>query len=77
MATQVDRIYEEVMGLPDELKATLAERIVEHLVTHVNPDLELLQLDIVKRRRDEVRKNKVAPLDGADVLIEARKLIRK
>lgn len=77
MATQVDRIYKEVMGLPDELKATLAERIVEHLVTHVNPDLELLQLDIVKRRRDEVRQNKVAPLDGPDVLIEARKLIRK
>ena len=33
-------------------KAALAERIVEYLVTHVTPDLEVLQLDIVKRRRD-------------------------
>jgi hypothetical protein len=52
MATNLDRIYEEAMSLPDESKSALAERIVEYLITNVNPDLEVLQLDIVKQRRN-------------------------
>jgi hypothetical protein len=52
MATNLDRIYEDAMSLPDESKSALAERIVEYLVTNINPDLEVLQLDIVKQRRN-------------------------
>ncbi|MFH1076137.1 MAG: addiction module protein [Pseudomonadota bacterium] len=70
-------MYEEALRLPDESKAMLAERIVEYLVTHVSPDLELLQLDIVKRRRDEVREKKVAPVDGPGALAMARRIISK
>lgn len=77
MASNLDQIYEEAMSLPDESKAALAERIVEYLVTHVNPDLEILQLDIVKRRRDEIRQKKVKPVDGPDALTMARRIISK
>lgn len=77
MATNLDQIYEEAMSLPDESKAVLAERIVEYLVTHVNPELELLQLDIVRRRRDEMREKKVEPINGPDALAKARKIIQK
>jgi hypothetical protein len=58
MATSIDKIYEQAMRLPDESKATLAERIVEYLETHVDPDLERLHLDTVKRRREEIRESK-------------------
>jgi hypothetical protein len=74
MASNLDQIYEKAMSLPDESKAALAERIVEYLVTHINPDLEVLQLDIVKRRRDEMRQKKVKPVDGPDALAMARRI---
>jgi hypothetical protein len=77
MATTLDKIYEQAMRLPDESKAILAERIVEYLGTHVNPDLERLHLDIVKRRRDEVRERRVEPTDGQKALARARKAINK
>lgn len=54
MPKTLDKIYEQAMRLPDESKAILAERIVEYLGTHGNPDLERIHLDIVKRRRDEI-----------------------
>ena len=51
--------------------------MVEYLVTHVSPDLEILQLDIVKWRRDEIRQKKVEPVDGPDSLAMARRIISK
>ncbi len=68
MAINLDHIYEEAMSLPDETKAVLADRIVEYLVTHINPDFENFQLDIVKLRRDEIRQKKVEPVYGSDAL---------
>jgi len=77
MATTLDKIYEQAMRLPDESKTILAERIVEYLGTHVNPDLERLHLDIVKRRRDEMRERRVEPIDGQKALDRARKATNK
>jgi hypothetical protein len=77
MATTLEKIYEQALRLPDESKATLAERIVEYLGTHVNPDLERLHLDIVKKRRDEMRERRVEPIDGQDALARARRAINK
>jgi hypothetical protein len=77
VATSIDKIYEHAMGLPDESKAILAERIVEYLETHVNPDLERLHLDTVKRRRDEIRQGQGQPVDGQDALTMARRIINK
>ncbi|MEW6664604.1 MAG: addiction module protein [Thermodesulfobacteriota bacterium] len=74
MATNIDELYEEAMRLPDESKAMLAERIVEYLETHMSPDLERLHLDIVKRRRDEIRRKQVEPVDGQDALHIALKV---
>ncbi|MFH1112638.1 MAG: addiction module protein [Pseudomonadota bacterium] len=62
MSPNLDKIYEEALGLPDESKAVLAERIVEYLETHVAPHLERVHLDTVKRRRDEMREGKRNPL---------------
>jgi len=77
MAATLDKIYEQAMNLPDESKAILAERIVEYLGTHVPPDLERLHLDMVKRRRDEMKERRVEPIDGQDALDRARRAINK
>ena len=70
MRTSLDKIYKEALRLPDESKAILAERIIEYLETSVDPDLERLHLDTVKRRRDEMRRGgQVMPIDGQDASV--------
>ena len=66
MSTNLDQIYEEALKLSDESKAVLAERIVEYLETRVPADLEQVHLDTVRRRRDEMKKGIVEPVDGRD-----------
>ncbi|MEW6348414.1 MAG: addiction module protein [Thermodesulfobacteriota bacterium] len=75
MSPSLDEIYEDALRLPDESKAILAERIVEYLETHLNPDLERLHLDIVKRRRHEMRSGEIGPVDGDKALAMARTML--
>lgn len=77
MPMSVEKIYEEAMSLPNELKAILAERIVEYLEAHVSPELERIHLDTVRRRRDEMKRGQVEPVDGQDASVMARRLINK
>jgi hypothetical protein len=77
MPANVEKIFEEAMSLPNESKAILAERIVEYLETHVDPDLERVHLDTVRRRRDEMKKGQVEPIDGQDASVMARRIINK
>ena len=73
MSTDLDQIYEEALKLPDESKAVLAERIVEYLETSVPPDLERVHLDIIRRRRDEMKKGIVEPVDGREASVLAHR----
>ncbi len=77
MSSNLDKIYEEALRLPDESKALLAERIVEYLETHMAPDLERVHLDTVKRRRNEMKEGKVEPIDGHDASVMAHRIINK
>lgn len=77
MGSTLDRIYEEALALPDESKASLAEKLVDYLETHVDPQLERRHLDRVKRRRDEVRSGQVEPVDGEEALEKARRILRR
>lgn len=77
MSPNLEKIYEEALGLPDESKALLVERIVEYLETHVPPDLERVHLDIVRRRRDEMKSGKVGPIDGHEASLLAHRIIDK
>lgn len=76
MPTNLDEIYEDALRLPDESKVILAERIVEYLETNVNPDLERVHLDTVKRRRDGMRKGSVEPIDGKHASVLAHRIIK-
>jgi hypothetical protein len=77
MSPNLDQIYEEALKLPDESKALLAERIVEYLETRVSPDLERVHLDTVRRRRDEMKKGMVEPVDGSEASVLAHRIINK
>jgi hypothetical protein len=73
-ALTLDKICEDALGPSDESKAALAERIVEYLETHANPDLERVHLDTVKRRKDEMRNGQVVAIDGQDASVMARRI---
>ncbi len=77
MPMNVEKIFEETLGLPNESKAILAERIVEYLETHVGPELERVHLDTVKRRKDEIKRGQVKPIDGKEASVLARGIINK
>jgi len=76
MSLTVDQIYNEVLLLPDESKASLAEKLIEYLETHIDGDLERIHLDTAKRRRDEVRSGRVQPIDGEEALVRVRRLVK-
>ncbi|MEW6529307.1 MAG: hypothetical protein AB1473_00605 [Thermodesulfobacteriota bacterium] len=77
MSPNLDKIYEEALGLPDESKAVLAERIVEYLGTHLSSDSERVHLDIVRGRKDEMKRGEVEPIDGHEASLPARRIINK
>lgn len=75
MQPTVDQVYHDALALPDEMKASLAERLVEYLETHIDRGLERSHLATVKRRRDEVRSGRVQPVDGEEALACVRRII--
>ena len=72
MRVNLDDIYNAALRLPDESKAQLVDRLVEYLATPVDPDLERVHLDTVKRRKEEVSSGEVKPIKGKDALALAR-----
>jgi len=77
MEIAIDKAYKEAMGLPDELKAVLAEHIIQYLETNIDPSLEHLHLETVKRRRNEMRSGSARPVNGKDALDKARRILNK
>lgn len=75
MTPTVEKVYEDAMHLSDEMKACLAERLVEYLETNMNPSLERIHIKIVKRRRDEIKKGLVKPIEGETALNRARQVL--
>jgi hypothetical protein len=69
------QIFEAALSLPDESKATLAERLVARLVAHVEPGVERAHLEAATRRRDEILSGRVHALDGETVMARARQIV--
>jgi hypothetical protein len=77
MEATLNKVYKEAMSLSDELKAILSERIVEYLESNVDPPLERLHMETVKRRRDDIRQGYIQPVNGKDALTKVRRVLEK
>ena len=75
LSTNIDDIYNEALRLSDESKAQLAEKLIEYLATHIDPDLERVHLDTVKRRKEEMKTGQVEPVNGKEGLARARRIL--
>jgi len=76
MPTTFDEVYTQALGLSDDLKESLAQRLVMYIETHVEPDIERSHLDLAKQRRNEIRSGQVSPLDGDSVMSMVRQIVK-
>jgi hypothetical protein len=77
MATRVEELAKEAMSLPSELRAQLADLIVESLEADDIGQVQEAWIAEAKRRRDEVRDGKVRTVPGEEGLRTVRDSIRR
>jgi len=72
MASTMDQIASEALGLPTRSRALLVENLLASLSGESNPAVERAQLDEVRRRRDTVSPGQGEMIDGEEGLRRAR-----
>lgn len=77
MAIPVEKLAEEMLALPSDARALLADRLVESLDPISDESVRALWVAEALRRLEEVRSGSVKTIAADDVLAEARSLIRK
>lgn len=75
METTVEQLASQAMTLPGEMRARLAELLVESLDTNDFGAIEQAWNREAKRRRDEVRAGKVEAVPGDEALQDVRNSI--
>jgi len=75
MAASLEQILEEALGLPDESKLTLAERLIESVSAHTPEAIEARQMAEVHRRIEDVQAGRVALIPGDKALAEVREAL--
>lgn len=75
MRLNVDQLAAEAMLLPVGDRAILVDKLVESLDITEPSDLQRLWAAEAARRRDEIRSGRVQPVDGQDVMGEARRCV--
>jgi hypothetical protein len=71
----IEQLTEELLSLPNESRALLADKLVESLEFDTDSTVQEVWLAEAKRRRAEVRDGSVQPIPGEDALAQVRRLI--
>ncbi len=77
MAITVEKLTEEMLALPSDTRALLADRLVESLDPVTDDAIRELWAIEAIRRRDEVRSGAVKTIPAKVVLAEANNLLKK
>ena len=77
MAIPVEKLTEEMLALPSDARALLADRLVESLDPINDESMRVLWVAEAIRRRNEVRSGTVQTIPAVAILAEARNLINK
>jgi len=72
MAMTVDELYTAAVMLPNESKAILADKLVKSIENDIDVSLTQTHLEIVRRRRDDIRSGLVKAVDGEKALASVR-----
>lgn len=71
----IEQLTEEILSLPSESRALLADKLVESLEFDADSAIQAIWVSEAKRRRDEIRSGSVQPISGEDALAQVRRLI--
>lgn len=77
MGMTVEQIVDEAMGLPNEDRALLADRLVESLDPAEDGYIRKLWMEEATRRRDEVRSGRVQTIPGEEALAQVRRAVAR
>ena len=77
MTIPVEKLTEEMLALPSDARALLADRLVESLDPINDESIRALWVAEAIRRRNEVRSGTVQTIPAEAILAEARNLINK
>jgi hypothetical protein len=75
MTPTVQELFDTAIQLPMDMQSLLAEKLIGHVETHIDPSLEKLHLAHAKQRREEVQSGIVSSVDGAAALQKVRKTL--
>ncbi|OGQ97677.1 MAG: hypothetical protein A2521_03085 [Deltaproteobacteria bacterium RIFOXYD12_FULL_57_12] len=73
----LEEIFSVAQILPNDSKAILVEKLVASIEADIDPQVTKSHLAEVKKRRDEIRSEKVAPINGEEGLANVRAMIGK
>jgi Putative addiction module component len=71
----IEQLTEELLSLPNESRALLADKLVESLGFDTDSTVQEVWVAEAKRRRAEIRDGSVQPIPGEDALAQVRRLI--
>ena len=71
----IEQLTQELLALPSESRALLADRLVESLEFDIDPEIEAAWLDEARKRRHEIQNGSVEAIPGEDALARVRKLL--
>lgn len=75
MMRSIEQLTEEILSLPSESRALLADKLVESLEFDTDSAIQAVWVSEAKRRRDDIRSGSVQPIDGEDALAQIRRLL--
>ncbi len=76
MATEFERLRDDLLTLPVESRASLAQALIESLDNAIDEDAESLWAEEIGRRDAEIRAGTATLKPADEVLREARELLR-
>lgn len=75
MPPSMQEVYDSAIQLPLDIQAMLAEKLVNNVETHIDPEITRLHCAIAKKRRAEVLSGEVQPVEGNEALLRVRKAV--
>lgn len=77
MATELEQLKEDLLALPPQSRASLAQALIESLDEAYDEDAEALWLEEIKRRDDEIRTGRAVLKPADQVLRDTRKRLNR
>ena len=77
MAVINEKLLEDVLALPTDLRNTLIEKLIESLNLPPKKEIENAWIEEADRRAEEIESGKVQPIPGEEVFKTIRKRYQK